>query len=286
MFTSLRLSAFLLLSALASIAHAAGAPKPLKVLLITGGCCHDYEKQKDILKAGLEQRARVVVEHMHTPDKSVKPPLACLTDPDYAAGYDLVIHDECAAGIDDSSLVQNVLKPHRDGIPAVVLHCAMHSYRVVPDFARPQAPGSPGALWFDFLGLQSSRHGPKEPVIIRFADTSHPITKGLQGWTTGPEELYNNVQAPKVYPTHRSLATGHQTVTSKAGKKSDEEAVVVWAHEYGPKRARVFGTTLGHFNEAVEDPRFLDLVTRGLLWAAGKLGPDGKPVAGYAAAKP
>jgi len=285
MFTSFRLPAFLLLSVLASVAHAAGAPKPLKVLLITGGCCHDYEKQKDILKAGLEQRARVVVEHMHTPDKSVKPPLACLTNPDYAAGYDLVIHDECAAGIDDPALVQNVLKPHRDGIPAVVLHCAMHSYRVVPDFARPQAPGSAGALWFDFLGLQSSRHGPKEPIAIRFTDTAHPITKGLQGWTTGPEELYNNVQAPKVYATHRSLATGHQTVTSKAGKKSDEEAVVVWAHEYGPKQARVFGTTLGHFNEAVSDPRFLDLVTRGLLWAAGKLGPDGKAAAGYGPAK-
>ena len=285
MFMSLRLPAVLLLSVLASIAHAAGTPKPLKVLLITGGCCHDYEKQKDILKTGLEQRARVVVEHMHTPDKSVKPPLACLTNPDYAAGYDLVIHDECAAGIDDPALVQNVLKPHRDGIPAVVLHCAMHSYRVVPDFARPQAPGSPGALWFDFLGLQSSRHGPKEPVTVKFTDRSHPITKGLQDWTTGPEELYNNVQSPKVYPTHRSLATGHQTVTTKAGKKSDEEAVVVWAHEYGPKKARVFGTTLGHFNEVVGDPRYLDLVARGLLWAAGKLGADGQPAAGYGPAK-
>jgi len=31
----------------------------------------------------------------------------------------------------------------------------------------------------------------------------------------------------------------------------------------------------------VEDPRYLDLVTRGLLWACGKLGEDGKPLAGY-----
>ena len=77
---------------------------------------------------------------------------------------------------DDPALVQNVLKPHRDGLPAVVLHCAMHSFRVVPDVARPQAPGSPGALWFDFLGLQSSRHGPKEPVTVKFTGRSHPIT--------------------------------------------------------------------------------------------------------------
>ena len=41
---------------------AADEPKPLKVLLITGGCCHDYAKQKDILKKGIEARANVVVD--------------------------------------------------------------------------------------------------------------------------------------------------------------------------------------------------------------------------------
>ena len=30
--------------------------KPLRLLLITGGCCHDYAKQKDILKNGIEER--------------------------------------------------------------------------------------------------------------------------------------------------------------------------------------------------------------------------------------
>ncbi|MBC8117763.1 MAG: hypothetical protein H7062_25515, partial [Candidatus Saccharimonas sp.] len=29
---------------------AVARPKPLKALLILGGCCHDYAKQKDILK--------------------------------------------------------------------------------------------------------------------------------------------------------------------------------------------------------------------------------------------
>ena len=27
--------------------------KPLRALLVIGGCCHDYAAQKDILKAGL-----------------------------------------------------------------------------------------------------------------------------------------------------------------------------------------------------------------------------------------
>ena len=77
------------------------APKPLRVLLITGGCCHDYARQKDILKSGLEKRANVVVDQIHTDDKSTRPPLAILGKPDYAQGYDLVIHDECAADVSD-----------------------------------------------------------------------------------------------------------------------------------------------------------------------------------------
>jgi hypothetical protein len=46
--------------------------------MISGGCCHDYAKQKDILKPGLEQRANVVVTQIHTDDGSTKPPLAIL----------------------------------------------------------------------------------------------------------------------------------------------------------------------------------------------------------------
>jgi len=282
---SLRLIAASLCAVIATAAgFSAAAPKPLKVLLVTGGCCHDYVAQKDILKQGLEQRANVVVEHMHTPDKSTKPPLACLTDPNYAKGYDLVIHDECAAGINDVAMVKNVLQPHLDGIPAVALHCAMHSYRVVPDFGRPQTPGSQGAMWFDFLGLQSTGHGPQEPIAVTFIAGASPITKGMTTWQTGKEELYNNIQPPSVFAGHRPLATGRQTVTNKKdGSKRDAEAVVVWTNEFGPKKTRVFSTSLGHNNSTVEDARYLDLVARGLLWAAGKLGKDGKPVAGYEA---
>src|SRR5580765_4402058 len=81
--------------------RAADAPKPLKVLLITGGCCHDYAKQKDILKEGLEKRANVVVDQIHTDDKSTKPPLSIYGNADYAKGYDVIIHDECAAGVSE-----------------------------------------------------------------------------------------------------------------------------------------------------------------------------------------
>jgi type 1 glutamine amidotransferase len=54
---------------------------------------------------------------------------------------------------------------------------------------------------------------------------------------------------------------------------------VVWTNQFG--KARVFGTTIGHYPETVREPAFLDLMTRGVLWAAGKLDDDGTPAEGY-----
>jgi hypothetical protein len=263
-------------AALASFATAADAPKPLRVLLITGGCCHDYAKQKDILKEGLEKRANLEVTQVHTDDKSTKPPLAILGNPDYAKGYDLVIHDECAADIKDPATVEGVLKPHRDGIPGVNLHCAMHCYRV-GDPGKPQTAGTPEALWFEYLGIQSSRHGAQLPIAVSFVDKESPIVKGMADWTTINEELYNNIQ---VFPTAHALAKGTQSYKQKDGTDKTDEYVVVWTNTYG--KTRVFSTTLGHNNVTVSDDKYLDLVTHGVLWACDKLKDDGTPKDGYA----
>lgn len=250
--------------------------KPLKVLLLAGGCCHDYAKQKDILKEGLEKRANVQVEIIFTPDGSTKPPLPIYGNANYAAGYDVVIHDECAADINEQAVIEGVLKPHRDGIPALNLHCAMHCYRI-GDPNDPAKPGTPHSLWFDYLGLQSSGHGAQKPIAITFLDSDSPITKGMQNWTTINEELYNNIQ---VWGTTKPIARGKQDAGNRPGSN---DTTVVWTHEYGPKKTRVFSTTIGHNNETVSDPRYLDLVTRGLLWATGHLEADGKASAGYGA---
>lgn len=248
-------------------APAAAAPKPLKILLIAGGCCHDYAKQKDILKNGLEARLNAGVDIIYVADESTHPKLPIYGNPDYAKGYDVVIHDECASDVNDAAVVEGVLKPHRDGIPGVNLHCGMHSYRI-GDPNDPVTPHTPHGLWFDYLGLQSSGHGAQLPIAIRFVDPASPITKGLADWTTVNEELYNNV---KVFDGAHPLAHGRQG-------KSD--FVSVWTNLYQGK-TRVFSTTIGHNDETVADPRYLDLVARGVLWACGKLGEDGKPLPGY-----
>ena len=241
----------ILAAALILPTRAQNPAKPLRVLLVAGGCCHDYAGQQKVLSKGISERANVRVDVWWTDDKSVEPPLTLYGKDDWAKGYDLVIHDECAAGNKDLTVMKRILDVHKT-VPAVHLHCAMHSFRNGTD------------QWFKHLGLQSASHGPQEPIAIDFVDKEHPITKPLGNWTTIKEELYNNVNVFDAHP----LAIGKQIV-KRDGKEKEEVSIVVWTNE--KQGARSFSTTLGHNTATVEDPRYLDLVTRGVLWAAGKL---------------
>lgn len=261
------------ITAVLSISAFAAEPvKPLKALLVIGGCCHDYATQKDLLEVGIEARANIEVDVCYSPEKGTTPVFACYEKDDWSAAYDVIIHDECAAGVKDPAMVKRILDPHRAGVPAVALHCAMHSFRVSPGFGKPMEAGAEGGEWFDFLGIQSSGHGKQTPIDITYVDPTSPITQGLENWTTGNEELYNNLS---VRDTAKPLAKG---------KQGDKETIVAWTNAYGDKKTRVFSTTIGHNNETISDARYLDLVTRGLLWACEKIEKDGKPAAGYAPA--
>jgi putative heme-binding domain-containing protein len=123
--------------------------------------------------------------------------------------------------------------------------------------------------WFEFTGLQTTGHRAQKPISITFIDKANEITKGLEDWTTIPEELYNNI-AGHVLPTAQPLARGKQSYKEKDGKENNFDDVCVWTNLYNGK-AKVFGTTLGHNNDTCKDPRYLQLVTRGLLWSVGKL---------------
>lgn len=224
--------------------------EPLKALLITGGCCHDYAKQHEVIAKGIQSRANVQVDVIWTDDKSTNPPLPVYDKADWAKGYDIIIHDECAASMNNKETLTRILDAHQT-IPSIQLHCAMHSFRTGED------------RWFKRLGLQSNSHGPQEPIAITFVDKEHPITKTLADWTTIKEELYNNVNLFDAHP----LAMGRQMVKGKA-----VDAIVAWTNEKAG--ARSFSTTIGHNTETVADARYLDLITRGLLWACDKLAPD------------
>jgi hypothetical protein len=77
-------------------------------------------------------------------------------------------------------------------------------------------------------------------------------------WEVGKGELYHTV---KVWPRAVPLA--------EAPKKADgQPQVCIWTNEYG--KGKVFATTIGHYNETMVDPTYLDTVTKGLLWSVGR----------------
>lgn len=235
--------------------------KPIRALLVLGGCCHDYEKQQDLITKGISSRANVQWVIAYDSDKGTKHLNPVYEKPDWSKDFDVIVHDECSADVKDLKIIEGVLKPHREGLPAVLLHCGMHSFR---------SEGWPKSTpWFDFTGLATVRHGPQAPIALTFMDKDSPITKGMKDWTTINEELYNN-ETGKLAETAQPLIKGKQTYKDKNGKEVVAESVVAWTNTYNGK-AKVFGTTLGHNNATVEDARYLDLVARGLLWSVGKL---------------
>jgi type 1 glutamine amidotransferase len=235
--------------------------KPIRALLVLGGCCHDYKKQQELLTTGISARANVQWAIAYDPDTGTKHVNPVYEKEDWAKGFDVVVHDECCSDVKDLKVIDRILKPHRDGLPSVVLHCGMHCYR---------SEGYPKMTpWFAFTGLATNGHGPQLPIDITFTDKQSPITKGLENWTTVNEELYNNITG-KLLETAQPLARGKQVLKDKDGNEKAVETIVAWTNTYNGK-TKVFGTTLGHNNDTVADPRYLEFVTRGLLWSVGKL---------------
>ncbi len=230
--------------------------KPIRALLVTGGCCHDYAEQKKILTEGISARAPVewTIEYSDKTTTDIKFPI--YENPDWAKGFDVVVHNECVSDVKDLDWIERILKPHREGLPAVVIHCAMHCYRGDTED------------WFKFLGVTSRRHQLNAPVLVENIDPTNPIMKSFgEKWQTPAGELY---MIEKFWPTAKPLAHAMSVET-----KSNQ--ICVWTNQF--EKGRVFGTTIGHHNSEQEDPIFLDYVTRGLLWSVDKLDDDHfKPV--------
>ena len=144
------------------------AVKPIRALLVTGGCCHDYERQKAILTKGISARANVVWTVAHQGGSTTDTKIPLYEDPHWADGYDVIVHNECFAGVTDREWQERILKPHRDGTPAVLIHCAMHCYRAGTDD------------WFEFCGFQSPGHGAHYAFNVQNRLPSRPHHEGLR----------------------------------------------------------------------------------------------------------
>jgi type 1 glutamine amidotransferase len=243
-----RLAVLLLATAVA--AFAAPAAKPLKVLLVTGGCCHDYDLQAKAYMAGANKLAEIDWTVVNEGGKGTQAEIPLYDNADWAKPYDVIVHNECFANTTNEAYIRKITTAHKAGKPAVVIHCAMHSYRAatIDD-------------WREFLGVTSKRHDHQSTYPVRVAPDAknHPALRDFPAaWTTPQDELYI---IEKLWPTAKSLAFS-------TSEKDGKEYPVIWTNNY--HGARVFGTTYGHGNVTWHDPVFITLISHGLLWAAGR----------------
>ena len=196
---TLRITLSLLL--LTSSALPLQSAEPIKALLITGGGSHDYEHQKTILTEGISARANVVwtIADEGEHDKVPKDHLATTYyKPDWSKGYDVIVHDECYGGVTNVDFVEKVAKGHASGVPAVVLHATIHSYRL----AKTDD-------WRQVLGVSSFRHQAARPFKVINLKPEIPIMKGFPAaWQEYSDEVYEIV---KFWPNCVPLAKGFGT---------------------------------------------------------------------------
>ena len=222
--------------------------EPVKALIITGGCCHNYLYQTYALGSGVQAVANVDFEIVKAGGNGTDAQIPLYNDPNWAKPYDVVIHNECFADTTDPDYIRKITEAHRGGVPAIVIHCAMHTYRSaeIDD-------------WRQFLGVTSRRHDHQAKYPVKVLSADHPVMKGFPAdWVTPMDELYI---IEKVWPKTTALA-------SSISEKDGSENPVIWVNDFGG--TRVLGTTYGHSDETFGDPVFIRMLARGILWAAGK----------------
>jgi type 1 glutamine amidotransferase len=223
--------------------------KPLKGLLITGGCCHNYKFQSEAITNGISKFADVEFTVVNEGGTGTRAEIDLYKNADWAKPYDVIIHNECFADTTNENYIRSITDAHKAGKAAMVIHCAMHTYRSakIDD-------------WREFLGVTSKHHEHQSKYPVKVVATDHPIMKGFpENWVTPMDELYI---IEKTWPKTTPLATSTSERTSK-------EQPVIWVNDF--HGTRVFGTTYGHSDDTFRDPVFINLLARAFVWSAGKL---------------
>jgi hypothetical protein len=116
----------------------------VNALVVSGGCCHDYGYQGGMLMEAVNKVLPVdwTVAYQGGP-RSTTTRFPIYRDEHWARGFDIVVHNECSADVADEAFIRRITEAQRAGVPALVIHCAMHSYRTaaIDD-------------WREFLGVK------------------------------------------------------------------------------------------------------------------------------------
>ncbi|MEE2643635.1 MAG: D-arabinono-1,4-lactone oxidase [Myxococcota bacterium] len=260
------------------------AEAPLRVLYLTdySNFWHNYQAQQETIIRGLKRHLSAEVDLV---GKDPEDTLNWLEQPGFALGYDAVIYNICFADLFEPELIDNVISQTRElGVPAVLLHCTMHSFQQSsPSYPenslelraaewdwRERFPDRDFPYWWRFTGVDTLSHDWPRRLEVDVVDSKDPVTRFLgENFSLRRDELYQNIQVKEeVTP-----------LLSAYSVQSRRDHLVAWTHRVG--EGRVFATTLGHDRRTVEEPLYHRLIAHGLADVVGVLEEDGSITAGY-----
>ena len=101
--------------------------KPIKALMLVGGCCHDYKTMPGVLTGKISELANVRFDIKFL--ASAEEDAALLHDPHFADGYDVVVYDICFGEKWKDGDYDGAIQVAQEGKPAVFIHCSMQTFR-------------------------------------------------------------------------------------------------------------------------------------------------------------
>ena len=128
---------------------------------------------------------------------------------------------------------QRITSAHKGGPPAIVIHCAMHTYRA-----------STNDTWREFLGVTTRRHTKAHNISGQGGGERSRDHEGLQGRLG-----HAGRRALRARQVLAQLGGARESAVSPEDQK---EYPLAWTSDYGG--TRIFGTTLGHGNDTWNDP--------------------------------
>ena len=149
------------------------------------------------------------------------------------------------------------------GKPLVGIRTASHAFALRP---TDPAAAAPLATWQDFdpavLGGHYTNHhpaGPQTTIAVAPGADAHAILKGIS--------VTRLVGAGSLYKVSPLEAGASPLLVGRIPGQPAEP--IAWTHLYGPKRARVFYTSLGHPDD-FKNAEFRHLLANSVAWAVGR----------------
>ena len=183
-----------LLVAISSLPSAQRPPAPtgprINALIVSGGGCHDYPLQGKVLVDAVSKALPVDWTVAIQGGRGTTGEMPIFRDPNWAKGFDIVVHNECFADATDETLIKRITAAHKGGPPAIVIHCAMHTFRASHARHLARVPRR-----HDQAAHQVAQH------FGESRGTDHPVMRGFKpDWVTPIDELY---VIDKFWPTSR-----------------------------------------------------------------------------------